>query len=398
MTKRRRLYLGLLSMSHGLNHVYQLLTPVMIPKITEEYGLSNLMAGLLLASFSLSYSLLQFPVGYLSRRLGRKNLLILGFVTTSFSFMSIAFADNVAALALVLFLAGVGGSTYHPNGMPLLSEYYEENRGQASGFHQTGGALGSFIAPLLIGVLMLNLSWRLTTTTLSVLGIILSVILYLLLTEPRPKNEEEHQPQPKKSKLSMGLYGPALVFILTAMIYVTGLRGIDAFANQYFTYGRGIQNIAQASFLFSMLKVAGLFSGPISGKLSDIFGRKKLIIILILIESASLYILTVTPVAILMIPCIVFGFSSFGLLAITDAFLADLVPQEHRGTIFGLNFTLSFVTAAIIPPILGGVIDLQGFNTGFIALSITVLFSIPILTQIRPRNNKTERQPIPPNP
>jgi len=335
---------------------------------------------------------LQLPFGYLSRRVGRKNLLILGFVTTSFSFMSIALADSIPALALVLFLAGVGGSTYHPNGMPLLSEYYEEKRGQASGFHQTGGALGSFIAPLLIGALLLNLSWRLTATTLSVLGIIWGVILFLLLTEPKPKVEEkEEQSLPKKSKLDIRLYGPALVFILTAMIYITGLRGIDAFANQYFTYGRGIQNIAEASLLFSMLKIAGLFSGPISGRLSDIFGREKLLIILVLIESASLYILTVTPVALLMIPCIVFGFSSFGLLAITDAFLADLVPHEHRGTIFGLNFTLSFVTSAIIPPILGGIIDLQGFSTGFTALSITVLFSIPILTQIRPRNNKTER-------
>ena len=379
-------------MSHGLNHVYQLLTPVIIPKITEEYGLSNFTVGLLLASYSLSYSMLQFPVGYLSRRLGRKNLLILGFVTTSLSFMSITFADNITALALVLFLAGVGGSTYHPNGMPLLSEYYEENRGQASGFHQTGGALGSFIAPLLIGALILNLNWRLATTTLSVLGIILSVILFLLLTEPKPKVEEkERQSRPKRGKLSMRLYGPALIFILTAMIYVTGLRGIDAFANQYFTYGRGIENIAEASFLFSMLKVAGLFSGPISGRLSDVFGRKKLLIILILIESASLYILTVTPVAILMIPCIVFGFSSFGLLAITDAFLADLVPQEHRGTVFGLNFTLSFATSVIIPPVLGGVIDLHGFDTGFIALSATVLFSIPILIRLRPRNTMTER-------
>jgi len=311
--------------------------------------------------------------------------LVLGFIITSLSFLAIGFVENIMMLSLLFFLAGIGGSTYHPNGMPFLSEFYEENRGQASGFHQTGGASGSFIAPLVIGALVSGFDWRLTVTTLSIPGIILAIALWLLLVEPKRKiNEKESEQQSKGNmKINVRLYGPSFAFIVAAMIYVVGLRGIDAFANQYFTYGRNIKNIAEASFLFSMLKVAGLFSGPLSGKFSDILGRKRILFVLIVVESVSLYTFTIVPLNILIIPCIVFGFASFGLLAITDAFLADITPKEHMATVFGLNFTVSFITSAIIPPILGGIIDRYGFGVGFMTLSAIMPFSIPILLQIR---------------
>jgi hypothetical protein len=50
MQEKGRAHLVLLTTSHGMNHVYQLLTPVIIPKITADYGLSNFIAGMLLFS------------------------------------------------------------------------------------------------------------------------------------------------------------------------------------------------------------------------------------------------------------------------------------------------------------------------------------------------------------
>jgi FSR family fosmidomycin resistance protein-like MFS transporter len=382
--KNSRVYLTLLSTSHGMNHFYQLLVPVVIPKITAEYKLSNFTAGVLLSWFSLSYALLQTPSGYLSKFISRKNLVILGFVITSASFLIIGFINNIIIFALLLFLAGIGGSTYHPNGIPLLAEVYKENMGQASGFHQTGGAFGSFIAPLIVGVLVLNINWRLTITWLSVPGIILSIILWLLLVNPYQQVKEKPERQTDGNRVNRTkLYGPALILIAASVVYTVGLRGVNSFANQYFTYGRGIQDIAMASFYFSMLQVAGLFSGPLSGKLSDTFGRKKVLTILIVVESVSLYALTMAPISTIIIPCIFFGVASFGMLAVTDAFMADITPRENTEAIFGLLYTTSFLTSVIIAPVLGSIADSYGFNTGFIILSAITPLSIPILVKVK---------------
>lgn len=375
--KRVNLSLALISLNHGMNHLHQLLLPVLLPKITSEYNLSNFVVGILLSCFNLSYSLFQTPVGYLSKKFKRKNLLALGLVVSSLAFLFIGFVDNIIVLALLFLLAGLGGSTHHPTGMPLISEMFKEKRGQASGFHQTGGALGSFVGPLIAGSVAVALNWKSTLIVLSIPGFVLAFILWWLLLEPKRVFVKEKREDDRR------LYRPVLLLIGAGVFYTVALRGVNSFANQYFVYGRGIASLAEASFLFSMLQVAGLFSGPFSGRLSDKFGRGKVLVALILVQSASLYALLAASPSLLIVPCLVFGFASFGLLAITDAYLTDITPKKYVDTVFGLHYTISFSVGAIVPPILGRIIDLYGFSVGFSILGLVVPLGIILLTRIK---------------
>jgi DHA1 family tetracycline resistance protein-like MFS transporter len=172
--------------------------------------------------------------------------------------------------------------------------------------------------------------------------------------------------------------------MVAAFIYVLGQRGTDVFANQYFTL-RGI-DIALASLLFSMLKLAGLFSAPICGRLSDKYGRKAVLIALVAVESLSLFAITISPLVLLAIPCIIFGFASFGLLGVGEALLADITPEKERPAFFGINQTLSFSPQIFLLPLLFGLAGSFGYNSGFILLSILMPISIPILLLIKTNN------------
>jgi MFS family permease len=182
-------------------------------------------------------------------------------------------------------------------------------------------------------------------------------------------------------------YGPAVLFIAAAFIYVLGLRGTDVFANEYFVIGRGIE-IAEASLLFSLLKIAGLFSAPLCGKLSDTYGRKRVLITLVILESASLYAITATPTMLLAVPCIIFGFAAFGLLAVGEALLADITPENQRGTIFGINLTINFSPSIILTPVLFTIAQIYNFNLGLILLSALMPLSIPILLRIKTNHSQ----------
>ena len=333
--------LALLAFSHGVNHVYQLLPPIVIPKIAAEFSLSYLMSGALLACFMVSYSLLPLLAGFFAKAFSRRFLLSIGFAFSALSFLTIGFTNNILLFAPLLFLAGAGGSTYHPNGIPFLAETYSTNRGRSLGFHQTGGALGSFVAPILAGLLVVTFDWRITLMLLAVPGLILSLILWLKIVKPIPAVSMVQQ-RSEKGFRKLKVYGPSILFIIAAFIYVLGVRGIDTFANIYFVDERGISNFLEASLLFSSLKIAGFFSAPLCGKLSDVFGRKKVLVILIIIESISLYSITFAPTGFLAIPCIFFGFAAFGLLAVGEALLADITPLDKYSTIFGINFAISF--------------------------------------------------------
>jgi MFS family permease len=88
------------------------------------------------------------------------------------------------------------------------------------------------------------------------------------------------------------------------------------------------------------------------------------------IQIISLFAIILLSPAVLALPSIVFGFSSFGLLAVSDAFLSDITPIRSLGKIFGLNFTVNFISAAILPLIFGSLIDIFGYNNPFFDGSI----------------------------
>lgn len=385
--RRNRTHLTLLATSHGMNHVYQLLTPIIIPKITADYGLTNFTAGALLACFLVSYCLLPVLSGYLSQIYGRKLLLSLGFAVSALSFLAMGFTENIIIFALLLFIAGAGGSTYHPNGTPLLAESYPNNRGQTLGLHQLGGALGSVIAPILTGAMVLSFGWRPSLMVLAIPGIALAIVLWFLIRQEQIVGEMNQSPTGKTRLPTVKIYGPVILYMAAAFIYVLGQRGTDAFANQYFTFGRGIENILEASLLFAAIKAAGLFSAPVCGKLSDIYDRRKVLIALVIVESVSLYGITATPTMLLVVPCVIFGFAAFGLLAVGEALLADITTAENRNTIFGVNYTISFSSAPILSTGLGIIADRYSFDSGFIILSALMPLSIPILLRIKRQKN-----------
>ncbi len=385
--EKGRAKLRLLATCHGMNHVYQLLTPTIAPAIIRDYGIIN--AGLLSTSFLLSYSLLPVVSGYLSQYFGRRNLLVFGFAACALSFLAIGLTSNLTMLAVLFFIAGAAGSTYHPNGFPILAETYPTSRGRTLGLHQTGGAVGSFVGPFITGVLILNFAWRTAVMTMAIPGLVLAAMLWFSISPEKPSEENLSQ---RKNKIRIGdlkTYGPAILFIVAAFIYVLGQRGTDVFANVYFTYGRGIE-IAEASLLFSMLKVAGLFSAPICGRLSDTYGRKKVLVTLIIVESASLYAITAVPTVLLAFPCIIFGFAAFGLLTVGEALLADIAPEKQRATIFGINLTVNFSPYLFLTPILFALPEFYSFSLGFIALSLLMPLSIPIVLKIKTKHQHAQ--------
>jgi MFS family permease len=81
-----------------------------------------------------------------------------------------------------------------------------------------------------------------------------------------------------------------------------------------------------------------------------------------------------------------FGFTIFGLLAITDAYLSEITPEASLRSMIGLNLSIGFIVGTIIPPILGNMIDLYGFTASFTVLSVISVFGLFPLNRIREHN------------
>ena len=363
--------LVLISTAHAANHALQVLLPSVSFAVTAEFGIDGFTFGLLFAVFSLSYSLFQAPFGAYAERLGRKRLLSFGLILSSAALALAVLAWDVPSLAFLLFIAGIGGATYHPLGVYFISNYYPEKKGTMMGYHQTGGAIGTTLAPLLIGTISV-FNWRLAFVALSVFGFAISYLTWRLLPDIKDKPMQSERP------IVRDLTEPFLLIFASAL-YLVVLRGIQAFGVLYFKEGKHTGNY-MALVLYALLQVAGIFSGPVSGRLSDIFSRRRVIFILVILEVLSGVVMIFSGGIPLYLACFLFGFASFGLLATTDAFLTDITKASLLSAAIGINMTATFFVSVIVSPILGFLIGVYGYNTSLLLITgFSSLGLIPLM-------------------
>jgi len=348
--------------------------------IKPEYALSDFEVGLVFLAFNLPYALLQIFSGEMNKRLARKHLIVAGFLIAGVAFTVAAVSQGVASLAIALFAAGIGSSTYHAQGIPLISDLFLTRRGEALGYHQTGGSIGSFIAPIIIGAVVGAAGWRMSSIAVSLMGITVAVVLWYRLSDPQTKTDETKGPRPTVRELR----GP-LILVLAAAIYVVAFRGLTLFGIFYFN----AKNMGSEAFLLlASSQVAGIFSGPICGRLSDKIDRKKIILYLVLVEGASAFGLVLLRGAPLYVVLLVFGFAFYGLLATMDAFIGDVTKPEFYGTMIGINMAASFIVSTILSPTLGASIGVVGYDASFTILAAISLLSLPLIWSTKSSREK----------
>jgi MFS family permease len=127
-----------------------------------------------------------------------------------------------------------------------------------------------------------------------------------------------------------------------------------------------------------IISVAGLLfmiSSVIAGKLSDIFGRKKLVIIFSTLSACNFLIVAIIGVSINIIPFILFA----GMLAnmswpVQGAMITDMTVPENRKATFSL-FYMGMNIGFAIAPIVGGILFEKYLRILFIGDAVTTLIS-----------------------
>jgi MFS family permease len=225
-----------------------------------------------------------------------------------------------------------------------------------------------------MGALVETSGWRSALLISSILGFALAPVLWYRLRDSSIEVVEG-------SRSSLRELRTPLLLVLAAAIYIIAFRGLQLFGILYFEQGKGLG--PQAYVLFSLSQVAGIFSGPVCGRLSDIMDRRKVIISLVLIEGASAFGLVFLTGILLYLTLVVFGFAAFGLLATMDAYMADITRPQLFGTLVGINVAASFVVSSVLSPVLGSSISAYGYDLSFTLLAAFSLLSIPLILSVR---------------
>ncbi|GIV65665.1 MAG: hypothetical protein KatS3mg047_0058 [Bellilinea sp.] len=151
-------------------------------------------------------------------------------------------------------------------------------------------------------------------------------------------------------------------------------------------FGVDERNLA---WMFSIYVLFQLVSTPLMAKLSDLYGRRWIYILdIVLFALGSLLVATSTSFTGVLIGRAIQGFGAGGIFPVASAVIGDTFPPEKRGSALGMIGAV-FGVAFLIGPLLGGVI-LAIANWHWLFLinlpiaGLIILFSLRLLPATRP--------------
>jgi multidrug resistance protein len=337
------------------------------PFYIESLGMAGIELGALAASFAIARIILAGPMGGLSDRVGRKPILIFSLLGFAFSNFVYAYATDVIVMISARALEGAVSAGFFPAANALVSDVTTpKNRGTAMGYLSMGNMVGFVVGPALGGFLAQFLGIRMPFILAGIATLATMVLLYVLVQEPVKKTIKESIPKvPIREVISRarGCYG-ALGIAMFANMFAMGILEVAFMLDAVINIGVEPYEIG---LFFGVIGITMMIGNIAFGKLSDLKGRKWLIVIGAMIGALSMgmFILAQDTVA-LMIAGIVLSIGMSMRGPPIQALIADVTDPSAYGTVMGVFGAVSNSAYAVSPLIGGKIFD----DTGSAALSL----------------------------
>ena len=129
----------------------------------------------------------------------------------------------------------------------------------------------------------------------------------------------------------------------------------------------------QIGLIVSVFSVCQLFASPVTGKLSDRFGRKPLFILSQLSTLAGFLLLGFATTAILLIASRLIDGLLGSNMTVSQAYISDITEPQHRTRVYGYSSGV-FGAGLIFGPVIGGVLSRINYSVPmFFAAGITLI-------------------------
>ena len=379
---------------------------VMMPELSQAFGLSAIGVASLAGLFYYGYSPFSLVAGVALDRWGARTVVPVGAAAVGLG--ALMFATGSGDIASGgRFVQGAGGVFALLGAVYLATKYFPASRaatliGATQMFGMAGGFAGQFmVGPAIAG----GLPWSRFWIYMGIAGIVISVLLLLFL--PRSEVKEQRggwlgeaghalatvfrNPQ----SIMCGLISGLLFIPTTIFDMVWGVRYLQEAHG--FDYGEAVMRS-------STVPLGWIIGCPLLGFLSDRIGRRKPVI------GVSALVLLLCLAWILfgpheLFPPYVVGFVagvSSGAAMIPYTVIKEANPANMSGTATGVINFLNFTLSALLGPVFAGLLErtsagavartLEHYQATFQPLLVGVALAIVLTLLLRETGPAARRQ------
>lgn len=352
---------------HFVHDVYSAFLAPLLPLLIEKMSLTLTLAGSLSA-------FLQFPailtplIGHFADKYNMRLLVILAPALTATMMSAMGIAPTYVILAIVLLLTGISVAFFHAPAPAMVGQISGRRVGKGMSWFMGGGELARTVGPIIA-------VWAASTWGLEgmfrvvVIGWATSAILFWRLRKIPLSARSRGSLQSILPKLRT-LFLPLLIISFFRMFMLVSMT----------TYLPTFLNLKGSSLFLagaslSLLELAGVIGVLSSGPISDKFGRKP-VLMGVMVLSPFLMLAFLNLSGWLLVPVLLsFGFVSISSGPVVLALIQDHFP-ENRAVSNGLYISMNFLIRSLAMLLVGMAGDTFGLQTAFIGSAGLALFSL----------------------
>ncbi|MFC6614654.1 MFS transporter [Halopenitus salinus] len=361
--------LSLCTLAFAATMVARLAISPVVPLIAADFGVSYSTIGLALSAMWAAYALSQFPSGVLGERYGERRLILIAVGATATAAVLLAISPTIAAFIAFTVVLGAGAGLHYSVATTLLARQFDDI-GRAIGVHVSGGPIAGLLAPPAAAIVGARYGWRWAMG----LGAVVAIPVFVLFARRVRPTEPLRPDQSIRERFALG---PLLELLSRPSIaYTTGLSMVGAFCWQatasflpaFLTDAAGLST-ASASLLFSLYFLVHGGTQPLTGALSDRWGRDVTATVTMgagVVGFGGFVYAAANDAGppVLVASTIVLGVAMSWGAPIQSRFM-DLLGDAERGAGFGLVRTVYMILGASGSVIVGTVSDLSGWLAAF---------------------------------
>lgn len=391
----------LLFTATGLSFLDRQVLSMTIIKIQSEFNFSDLQYGFVNTSFLISYALMFTIGGRLMDTIGSRKGLAFSVGIWSVASSLHGIMSNFYQLVAFRFLLGVGEGGCFPGSAKTVFLWFDEKRrALANGIAIGGSAIGAVIAPPLTTFISGHYGWRWSFVIPGLIGVVW-VVTWLCI----PWGTRSYKDVTKRLESTAGIpfwfilkNKQAIIFIIIRFLLDPVLYFIMFWTPKYLNTQRHIP-FERIGNLFWIPFLAMGLSNIIGGWLSDRLVKNNItvnrarkivmgIAAALTISAPFIAFVSTVEMAVALMTVIMFAHGFWITNYITS--IADIFGAEGTSTVVGLSGTAGAVSALIINPMIGWIVQNYSYNPIWIISGImypvAFLLLIIFIPMIKPLN------------
>ncbi|MEM3823610.1 MAG: MFS transporter [Candidatus Bathyarchaeia archaeon] len=355
-----------------------------LPLYAEALGANRFMVGLMGTAFTVAFTILAIPGGWLSDRFGRRRPLVVGLLFYALAVFAVSIAGDALTLIFLRGLQGAASAFVMPVSYAIIGDRVDRrNLGKAMGLfgmiHGGGMAAGSVIGEL-ASVHDFSFTFKVSSVIIFVAAVLVffTVHGYEKVFTGKRLVLPDFKVMVKNKGLFACFYSGGFVAGFIEMCMVTlapsylGVMGFNSFSIRV---------------MFFFMISSTLLSQMLAGWLSDRFGRIQVLSIMLLITSVSSVLFVFSRSFFdFSITMFLIGFSYSSAYPVALALTSE-IQKEALGSAIGV-YSLMFGVGGSVGPAFGGFLadklylEAPYIFNGIVAFSAVVL-AISILKSLR---------------